>query len=118
MSGWSAHVAIDRALVAEPRARASAIMLGGSIVALALGALMVAYAFADLAQRRREEAQLLELQKVEAIGRFTGTVVHDFKKSSGCDAGGDEPDLTARPASRRPASAWKWCALRSVGAPG
>jgi signal transduction histidine kinase len=79
MTGWSAHVAIDHALVAEPRARASAIMLGGSIIALALGALMVAYALADLAQRRREEAQLLELQKVEAIGRFTGTVVHDFK---------------------------------------
>ncbi|MCB1371997.1 MAG: hypothetical protein KDJ83_13980 [Rhodobacteraceae bacterium] len=78
-SGWSAHVAIDRALVSGPRARASAIMLGGSIIALAIGGLMVAYALADLALRRREEAQLLELQKVEAIGRFTGTVVHDFK---------------------------------------
>ncbi len=79
LTGWSAHVAIDRNLIAGPRARASAIMLASAIVALALAGLMVAYALADLAQRRREEAQLLELQKVEAIGRFTGSVVHDFK---------------------------------------
>jgi signal transduction histidine kinase len=54
-------------------------MLGSAIFALGLAGLMVSYAFADLAQRRREEAQLFELQKVEAIGRFTGSVVHDFK---------------------------------------
>lgn len=79
LSGWSAHVAIDRALIAGPRTLSVVAMLAGSIVALAVGGVMIFYAFKEFALRRREEARMLELQKAEAIGQFTGTVVHDFR---------------------------------------
>ncbi len=78
-SGWSAHVAIDRALIAGPRTLGVVAVLAGSIIALAVGGVMIFYAFKEFALRRREEARMLELQKAEAIGQFTGTVVHDFK---------------------------------------
>lgn len=78
LTGWSAHVAIDRALLDWPRALSTWTMLGGAIVALALAGGLVAYAVRDMAVRQEEERHMLELQKTEALGHFTATVVHDF----------------------------------------
>lgn len=79
LSGWSAHVAIDRALVDQPRVLSAATLLIGAIAALVIGGGMIAYVVFDIAERRREEARLAQLQKTEALGQFTSMVVHDFR---------------------------------------
>ncbi|MEQ9331537.1 ATP-binding protein [Thalassobaculum sp.] len=76
--GWSSHVAVNRSLIDGPRAGYRAAVAVGSIAALIAAAGLVGYLVLDLAMRRREERAMLELQKVEALGRFTSTVVHDF----------------------------------------
>ncbi len=78
-TGWSAHVAVDRALVTTPRGQSAAVLLVGAIGSLVLAGTLVALALRDIALRRREEIRMIELQKAETIGRFTGTVVHDFR---------------------------------------
>lgn len=78
LTGWSAHVALDRKLVDAPARRTATAIVAGAIVAAAAAALLIAYALVDLAARRREEERLVQLQKAEAIGQFTSGVAHDF----------------------------------------
>ncbi|MDX1430450.1 MAG: ATP-binding protein, partial [Rhodothermales bacterium] len=78
LTGWSAHVAIDRTLIDGPQTRAVLATMLGVIAAILLAGGMIAYALYDFALRREEERRLLEFQKAEAIGQFTSTTVHDF----------------------------------------
>lgn len=78
-SGWSAHLAIDRAAMDAPRTWANAATGLGILAALALAAGLLLYGIYEMRVRRSEEQRFLEMQKAEAIGQFTGTVVHDFR---------------------------------------
>jgi signal transduction histidine kinase len=78
-TGWSAHLAIDRAAVDAPRTWANAATGLGILAALALAAGLSLYGIYEMRVRRTDEQRFLEMQKAEAIGQFTGTVVHDFR---------------------------------------
>ncbi len=79
LTGWSAHIAVDRSLIDVPRTQSAAALLIGAIIALGVAGAIIGYALYDMAARRREEARLMELQKAEAISEFTSTIVHDFR---------------------------------------
>jgi len=79
MTGWSAHVAVDRSLIDGRRARSIAAIALALSAGLVLAMALVGYAAHDARQRQRNERQLLELQKAEAIGQFTSIIVHDFR---------------------------------------
>jgi signal transduction histidine kinase len=78
-TGWSAHEAVDRSALDSPRTWSNAATATGILAALALAAGLSLYGIYEMRVRRREERRFLEMQKAEAIGQFTGTVVHDFR---------------------------------------
>ncbi len=78
-TGWSTHVAINHALIDNPRNMSTVLLLLGAIVCVAMAGGMIAYANFDIAVRRREEQRIIEMQKAEAVGEFTSTLVHDFR---------------------------------------
>lgn len=79
LTDWSAHVAIDNALINRPRARADSALVIGSLAAIVIGAGLFTYVIQDLATRRLEDRRLMELQRAEAMSQFTATIVHDFR---------------------------------------
>lgn len=78
-TGWSAHLAIGVANLDSPRTWGNAAIGLAILAALVLAAGLIFYAAYETRRRRGEEVRLLEMQKAEAIGQFTGTVVHDFR---------------------------------------
>jgi signal transduction histidine kinase/CheY-like chemotaxis protein len=77
-SGWSAHFAIDAALIDRPRSRS---LLFGALAALAcvgLGGVLVAFVLRERAEARRAEATFQQMQRLEALGKMTGGIAHDF----------------------------------------
>jgi signal transduction histidine kinase len=78
-TGWSAHIAIGAATLDSPRTWANAGIGLAILAALVLAAGLIFYAAYEMRRRRGEEVRFLEMQKAEAIGQFTGTVVHDFR---------------------------------------
>ena len=78
VSGWSAHVAVNRKLIDSPRFWLFVVLVGGSWLALMAAAGVIAYGLIDLGARRRADAQLQRLQKSEAIAQFASGVAHDF----------------------------------------
>jgi signal transduction histidine kinase len=79
LTGWSAHVAIRRAAVDNPRSLANASVAVALLGTLILAAGLLVYAASELRTRRRQDQRLVAMQKAEAISRFTGTAVHDFR---------------------------------------
>ena len=78
ISNWSAHVAVNRQLIDSPRFWLFIVLVGGSLLALMAAGGVLTYGLIDLSARRRAEAQMLRLQKSEAIGQFASGVAHDF----------------------------------------
>jgi len=79
LTGWSGHVAVDRARVDSPRSLANASVAIAVLAALILATGLLVYAAGEMRSRRRQEERLVAMQKAEAISRFTGTAVHDFR---------------------------------------
>jgi len=79
LTGWSAHVAINNALIDRPRSRATSAVIFGALIAILIGSGLFTYVIKDLATRRMEDKRLMELQKAEAMAQFTATIVHDFR---------------------------------------
>jgi len=78
-TGWSAHVAVDSAEIDGPRSWANVAIAIAILAALVLAAGLMFYAANETRARRRDEDRLIAMQKAEAISRFTGTTVHDFR---------------------------------------
>jgi len=78
-TGWSAHLAVNRAAIDSPRTWSNAATATGILAALALAAGLALYGIYEVRLRRMDERRFLEMQKSEAISQFTGTVVHDFR---------------------------------------
>jgi len=78
-TGWSGHVAVDRDLIDGARSSSNAGTAIAVLAALVLAAGLMFYAANETRARRREEEKLVAMQKAEAISRFTGTTVHDFR---------------------------------------
>jgi signal transduction histidine kinase len=78
-TGWSAHVAMDRSSIEGPRGRSRTGIVIALAAGLALAVALLAFAANDAIVKRREHAKLLDLQRAEAISRFTGIIVHDFR---------------------------------------
>ncbi|MFN3669392.1 MAG: histidine kinase dimerization/phospho-acceptor domain-containing protein [Brevundimonas sp.] len=103
-SGWSAHVAVNRKLIDSPRFWLFIVLVGGALATLLAGGGVIAYAFVDMAVRRRSEEEMRRLQKSEAIGQFTSGVAHDFNNLltvvianlERIRAAGAGPDVTRR----------------------
>jgi signal transduction histidine kinase len=79
LTGWSAHVAIDRAWLDGPQSRFAWAVVMALSAALLLAIALVLYAAHDARIRRREHARFLRLQKSEVIAQFTSIVVHDMR---------------------------------------
>lgn len=78
VSGWSAHVAMNRKLIDAPRFWLFIVVVGGALATLLAAGGVITYGLIDMAARRRSEEQMLRLQKSEAIGQFASGVAHDF----------------------------------------
>jgi len=77
-SGWSAHIAINAALIDAPRSRS---LLFGALAALAaagFGGALIVLVIRERADARRAEAAIQQMQRLEALGKMTGGIAHDF----------------------------------------
>lgn len=79
LTGWSAHVAINRTLITQPRSRGVSALIIGSLTAILIGAGLLTYVIKDLDTRRIEDRRMMERQRAEAMSQFTATIVHDFR---------------------------------------
>ena len=77
-SGWSVQIAIPRATYVAPVRRAELLVGGGGALSLLLVALFLALITRELDLRQRQAAALEEGRRLEALGRMTGGVAHDF----------------------------------------
>ncbi|MCF7701745.1 sensor histidine kinase [Loktanella sp. M215] len=79
LTGWSAHVAVNKALIDQPRSRGVSALIVGALTAILIGAGLPTYVIKDLDTRRAEDRRMMELQRSEAMSQFTATIVHDFR---------------------------------------
>ena len=77
-SGWSVHMAMPLNLYEAPARRALWLVGGGGAVSLALMVLFLGLLTREMRIRQREAAALEEGHRLEALGRITGGVAHDF----------------------------------------
>jgi signal transduction histidine kinase/ActR/RegA family two-component response regulator len=77
-SGWSVQISIPRETYAAPVRRAELLVGGGGALSLLLVALFLALISRELDLRQRQAAALEEGRRLEALGRMTGGVAHDF----------------------------------------
>ena len=78
LSGWSAHIAFSTGLIDSPRWRSLAAGIAAALASLLLALALVGYTLRQLAEGRRVQERVQEMQKMEALGRITGGIAHDF----------------------------------------
>jgi signal transduction histidine kinase/CheY-like chemotaxis protein len=77
-SGWSVHTGIPQTLYEAPALRAVWLVGGGAALSLLLIAVFLGLFTREMRLRQREAAALEEGRRLEALGRITGGVAHDF----------------------------------------
>jgi signal transduction histidine kinase/ActR/RegA family two-component response regulator len=77
-SGWSVHIAIPRETYAAPMRREAVLVGGGGALGLLLISLFLGLLSRELDLRQRQAAAIEEGRRLEALGRMTGGVAHDF----------------------------------------
>jgi signal transduction histidine kinase/CheY-like chemotaxis protein len=77
-SHWSVHIGIPREIYRAPLIRSMWLMAASGALSLLLAALFLWLLARDVRQRRREEAMIEQVRRMEALGRMTGGVAHDF----------------------------------------
>ena len=77
-SGWSVHVGLPQTLYDAPARRALWLVGGGAALSLLLIAIFLGLFTRETRIRQREAAALEESRRLEALGRITGGVAHDF----------------------------------------
>ena len=78
LTGWSVHIGIPGSEL-QARLLRSAILMGlGLVTTLALSVLFLVLFLREFEARRAREAALEHAARLEALGRLTGGVAHDF----------------------------------------
>jgi signal transduction histidine kinase/ActR/RegA family two-component response regulator len=78
VSGWSVHVGLPQGLYEAPARRALWLVAGGVFFGLLLIAIFLGLLTREMGIHQRQAAALEESRRLEALGRITGGVAHDF----------------------------------------
>ena len=78
LTGWSVHIGIPRAELEGRLWRSALFMILGLAASLALSILFLLLFLRELEARRSRETALEQAVRLEALGRLTGGVAHDF----------------------------------------
>jgi signal transduction histidine kinase/ActR/RegA family two-component response regulator len=78
VGNWSVHVGVPRDVFMAPLQRSLWLIGAGLAFTLVLAVLFLWLLLREIKLRRREEASMESVRRLEALGRMTGGVAHDF----------------------------------------